>query len=45
MSKFAMFCATPVTWGAYLKLCVIAFGVSSVYAAIYWAYCKRLGYI
>ena len=24
MTKFAMFCAKPITWGAYFKLCGVA---------------------
>ena len=32
MSKFATFCATPITWGAYLKLAGICMATSIVFS-------------
>lgn len=44
MTKFAMFCAKPITWGAYFKMCGICLGISCVYAFAFWLIVSNTNY-
>lgn len=41
MTKFAAFCATPITYGAYLKLCGICLGVAMIEYLVFYAVWMR----
>lgn len=43
MTKFAAFCATPITYGAYLKLCGICLGIAMIEYLVFYAVMMRDG--